>query len=42
MRMQETIRLPVNVVQELHKAKKELEKAGVELPDKDGESTLYN
>ena len=29
-----TIRLPVNVVQELHKAKKELEKAGVELPDK--------
>jgi RNA polymerase primary sigma factor len=29
-----TIRLPVNVVQELHKAKKELEKAGVELPEK--------
>jgi len=29
-----TIRLPVNVVQELHKAKKELEKAGVALPDK--------
>jgi len=29
-----TIRLPVNVVQELHKAKKELDKAGVELPDK--------
>ena len=29
-----TIRLPVNVVQELHKAKKELENAGVELPDK--------
>jgi RNA polymerase primary sigma factor len=29
-----TIRLPVNVVQELHKAKKELERAGVELPDK--------
>jgi RNA polymerase primary sigma factor len=29
-----TIRLPVNVVQELHKAKKELERVGVELPDK--------
>lgn len=29
-----TIRLPVNVVQELHKAKKDLEKNGVELPDK--------
>jgi RNA polymerase primary sigma factor len=29
-----TIRLPVNVVQELHKAKKELERAGVELPEK--------
>jgi RNA polymerase primary sigma factor len=29
-----TIRLPVNVVQELHKTKKELEKAGVALPDK--------
>lgn len=29
-----TIRLPVNVVQELHKAKKELDKAGVSLPDK--------
>ena len=29
-----TIRLPVNVVQELAKAKKELEKAGVALPDK--------
>lgn len=29
-----TIRLPVNVVQELHKAKKELDKAGVELPEK--------
>lgn len=29
-----TIRLPVNVVQELHKAKKELDNAGVELPDK--------
>ena len=29
-----TIRLPVNVVQELHKAKKELENNGVELPDK--------
>ena len=29
-----TIRLPVNVVQELHKAKKELENAGVDLPDK--------
>ena len=29
-----TIRLPVNVVQELQRAKKELEKAGVELPDK--------
>lgn len=29
-----TIRLPVNVVQELQKAKKELERAGVELPDK--------
>jgi RNA polymerase primary sigma factor len=29
-----TIRLPVNVVQELQRAKKELEKAGIELPDK--------
>jgi RNA polymerase primary sigma factor len=29
-----TIRLPVNVVQELHKAKKELDKSGVSLPDK--------
>jgi RNA polymerase primary sigma factor len=29
-----TIRLPVNVVQELQKAKKELEKSGVELPEK--------
>jgi RNA polymerase primary sigma factor len=29
-----TIRLPVNVVQELHKAKKELDSAGVELPEK--------
>lgn len=29
-----TIRLPVNVVQELQKAKKELESAGVELPEK--------
>jgi RNA polymerase primary sigma factor len=29
-----TIRLPVNVVQELHKAKKELDKSGVELPEK--------
>ena len=29
-----TIRLPVNVVQELHKAKKELEKDGIELPEK--------
>jgi RNA polymerase primary sigma factor len=29
-----TIRLPVNVVQELHKAKKELDKAGVDLPEK--------
>jgi RNA polymerase primary sigma factor len=29
-----TIRLPVNVVQELHKAKKELERGGTELPDK--------
>lgn len=29
-----TIRLPVNVVQELQKAKKELDSAGVELPDK--------
>ena len=29
-----TIRLPVNVVQDLQKAKKELEKSGVELPDK--------
>jgi len=29
-----TIRLPVNVVQELHKAKKELDNVGVELPDK--------
>ena len=29
-----TIRLPVNVVQELHRAKKELNSAGVALPDK--------
>jgi len=29
-----TIRLPVNVVQELHRAKKDLEKVGVELPEK--------
>jgi RNA polymerase primary sigma factor len=29
-----TIRLPVNVVQELHKARKELDKSGVDLPDK--------
>jgi len=29
-----TIRLPVNVVQELHKAKKELDNSGVELPEK--------
>jgi len=29
-----TIRLPVNVVQELHKAKKELDNSGVEIPDK--------
>lgn len=29
-----TIRLPVNIVQELHKAKKELDKSGVELSDK--------
>ena len=29
-----TIRLPVNVVQELHKAKKELENNGTELPEK--------
>jgi RNA polymerase primary sigma factor len=29
-----TIRLPVNVVQELHRAKKELDAAGVALPDK--------
>ena len=29
-----TIRLPVNVVQELHRAKKELDNKGVELPDK--------
>lgn len=29
-----TIRLPVNVVQELHRAKKDLEKAGVDLPQK--------
>jgi RNA polymerase primary sigma factor len=29
-----TIRLPVNVVQELHKAKKELDKSGLSLPDK--------
>lgn len=29
-----TIRLPVNVVQELHKAKKELDQSGVELPEK--------
>jgi RNA polymerase primary sigma factor len=29
-----TIRLPVNVIQELHRAKKELDSAGVELPSK--------
>ena len=29
-----TIRLPVNVVQELHKAKKEMDSSGIELPDK--------
>lgn len=29
-----TIRFPVNVVQELHKAKRELDNAGVELPEK--------
>ena len=29
-----TIRLPVNVVQDLQKAKKDLEKAGVDLPDR--------
>jgi RNA polymerase primary sigma factor len=29
-----TIRLPVNVVQELQRAKKELDKAGIELPEK--------
>jgi RNA polymerase primary sigma factor len=29
-----TIRLPVNVVQELHKAKKELDANGIELPEK--------
>jgi RNA polymerase primary sigma factor len=29
-----TIRLPVSVVQELHRAKKELDSAGVELPEK--------
>ena len=29
-----TIRLPVNVVQELHRAKKELDSAGVALPEK--------
>ena len=29
-----TIRLPVNVVQDLHRAKKETEKTGMELPDK--------
>jgi RNA polymerase primary sigma factor len=29
-----TIRLPVNVIQELHRAKKELDSAGVELPEK--------
>jgi RNA polymerase primary sigma factor len=29
-----TIRLPVNVVQELHKAKKEMDKVGIELPEK--------
>jgi len=29
-----TIRLPVNVVQELYRAKKELDQAGVDLPDK--------
>jgi RNA polymerase primary sigma factor len=34
MKAIENIRLPVNVVQELHKAKKELERAGVELPEK--------
>lgn len=29
-----TIRLPVNVVQELHRAKKDLDKSGVEIPEK--------
>ena len=29
-----TIRLPVNIIQDLHKAKKELDNVGVELPDK--------
>jgi len=29
-----TIRLPVNVVQELHKAKKDLDNAGVDIPEK--------
>jgi RNA polymerase primary sigma factor len=29
-----TIRLPVNVVQELHRAKKEMDSAGVDLPEK--------
>ena len=29
-----TIRLPVNVVQELHRAKKEMDSAGIELPEK--------
>lgn len=29
-----TIRLPVNVVQELHRAKKDLERNGIELPEK--------
>lgn len=29
-----TIRLPVNIVQELHRAKKELDREGVEIPDK--------
>jgi len=29
-----TIRLPVNIVQELHRAKKELDQSGVELPEK--------
>ena len=32
--MQELSGLPVNVVQELHRAKKELDSAGVALPEK--------